>query len=379
LKLVIAPDKFKGCLDAAGVCRAIARGWRSVDATAQIDECPMADGGEGTVSALVAATGGRLIHRRVTGPLADMKVDAAFGILGDNKTAIIEMSAASGLALLKPEDRNPMLTTTFGSGELMCAAVELGVEKIILGIGGSATIDCGIGAAQACGLPVLMEGGEPVSPTEPLVGGDLERVLFIKHGRGSKVDRVIIEAACDVTNPLCGPNGSAAVFGPQKGATPQQVQWFDSQLKRFAEHTGNQAIAHMPGAGAAGGLGFALAAFFGAKLRRGIEIVIEATQLQRRLTGADLCITGEGRLDAQSLSGKTVIGVSHLCKQLGVPCIAIAGAIGDGAQRLIGEGITRYVSISTGLEVSDAIARADPLLANAAASIAQDWQVARAN
>ena len=377
MRLVIAPDKFKGCLDAAAVCAAIARGWRRPDPGAQIDECPIADGGEGIVSALVAATGGKIINRRVTGPLPEMKVNAAFGILGDGKTAVIEMAAASGLALLKTEDRNPLLTTTFGTGELMCAAAEMGVEKIILGIGGSATIDCGIGCAQACGLPVLMEGGEPVSMTEPLVGGDLARVLFVKHGRGSKVDRVAIEVACDVTNPLCGPNGAAAVFGPQKGATAEQVAWFDQQLMRIAQHTGNLAAAETPGAGAAGGLGFALAAFFGAHMRRGIEIVIEATGLERRLNGADLCITGEGRLDSQSLSGKAAIGVGRLCKRLGVPCIAIVGAAGEGAERAAEEGIAKYVAISDGLELRDAMDRAETLLVDSAAELARNWRDAR--
>ena len=369
---------MKGCLTAAAVCRAIALGWRSVDASAELDDCPMADGGEGTVAALVAATGGRIVQRRVTGPLAEMKVDAEFGFLSDNKTAVVEMAAASGLALLKPDEFNPMATTTFGTGELMVAAAAMGAEKIIVGLGGSATIDCGIGCAQACGLPVLMQGGEPVSPTEPLTGGDLERVVLIKHGRGSKVDRVKIEAACDVANPLCGPNGAAAVYAPQKGATPEQVKWFDRQLWRIANRTGNAAIADSPGAGAAGGLGFALAAFFGAKLRPGIQIVMEAARLERRLAGADLCITAEGRLDTQSLAGKTVIGIARLCKRLGVPCVALAGSIGPGAEQAIGEGITQYVSISDGTtDLVESMANAEKLLAAAATNVARSFNATR--
>jgi glycerate kinase len=364
VRLVIAPDKFKGSLDAAGVCRAIAAGWRAVDPRAELDLCPMADGGEGTVAALVAAAGGRLVRRRVTGPLPEMKVEAELGFLGDGKTAVVEMAAASGMALLPASERNPMATTTFGTGELMCAAVEMGAVKIIVGLGGSATIDGGIGCAQACGLPVLLEGGEPVAATEPLTGRDLEKVVLIKHGRGSKVDRVVIEAACDVSIPLCGPTGAAAVFGPQKGATAEQVRWFDEQLHRLAERTGNQTIARMPGAGAAGGLGFALAAFFGAALRPGVEMVIEATRLEQRLKGADLCITGEGRLDQQSLHGKTAIGVARLCKRLGVPCIAVAGSI-DGAVEH--EFSACHAIHDAATDVSRAMAMAEELIGDAAA------------
>jgi len=203
----------------------------------EIDRCPMADGGEGTVSALVTATGGRFVSRRVTGPLADMKVEAIFGILGDGQTAVIEMAAASGLALLGPSERNPMLTTTFGTGELMMAAVEMGISRIVLGIGGSATIDGGIGCAQACGLPVILEGGEPLAPGEPLMGADVRRVVLVKHGRGSPIEKVRIEVACDVTNPLCGTNGAAQVYGPQKGATPQQIRDLDAALMNLARRS----------------------------------------------------------------------------------------------------------------------------------------------
>jgi glycerate kinase len=378
VRLVIAPDKFKGSLDAPAVCAAISSGWKIADPNAEIDCCPMADGGEGTVAAMVAAGGGRIVRRRVTGPLAEMKVDAAFGILADGKTAVVEMAAASGLALLKPEDQNPQNTTSFGTGELLAAAAEMGVEKIILGIGGSATIDGGIGIAQACGLPVLLNDGELVSQTEPLTGADLEKVVLIKHGRGSKVDRVRIEVASDVTNPLCGPNGAAAIFGPQKGATPEQVRWFDEQLAALARRTGKEDIAQMPGAGAAGGVGFALAAFFGAKLRPGVEIVIEATRLLDRLKGADLCITAEGRLDGQSLGGKTAIGVARLCRSIGVPCIALVGGIGDGAEKAIPQGMTAYFAICDGpMSVEDAMAHTAELLEKTSANIGRLFSSAR--
>lgn len=370
MKIVIAPDKFKGCLTAVEVSQAVARGLRSVDAAVLIDECPMADGGEGTVAALVSATGGKFITRRVTGPLPEMKVDATFGMLGDGQTAVIEMSAASGLALLKPEDRNPLYTTTFGTGELINAAILLGAKKIILGIGGSATIDGGIGCAQACGHTIILEGGEPVSATEPLVGADLHRVVLIKRHRGEKSDGVPIVVACDVENPLCGPNGAAEIYGPQKGATPGQVLQLDAALRQLAARLNQVVLAEIPGAGAAGGLGFGMMAYFDAKLRSGAEIVIEATKLRDRLRGADLCITGEGCLDAQSACGKTTAGVARLCRETGVRCIALAGSIGDGAEKMKAEGLTAYFGIcDRPMTLNEAMQHAPDLLACVAANV----------
>ncbi len=370
MKIVIAPDKFKGCLTAAEVSQAVARGLKTVDATVSIDECPMADGGEGTVAALVSATGGRFITKRVTGPLPEMKVDATFGLLGDGITAVIEMSAASGLALLKPEDRNPLYTTTFGTGELINAAIALGAKKIILGIGGSATVDGGIGCAQACGHTIILEGGEPVSPTEPLIGADLQQVVLIKRHRGEKTDGVPILVACDVENPLCGPQGAAEIYGPQKGATPPQVRQLDSALRQLAIRLNQVALADVPGAGAAGGLGFGMMAYFGATLRSGVEIVIEATKLRDRLRGAQWCITGEGRLDAQSASGKTTAGVARLCREMGVPCIAIAGSIGDQAEKMMAEGLTAYFGIcNRPMTLDEAMRNAPDLLVTTAANV----------
>jgi glycerate kinase len=331
MKILLAPDKFKDCLSADAVAEAMAAGLRRADSTIEIDACPIADGGEGTVAALVAATGGRFETRRVTGPLPDMRVDASFGILGDGKTAVIEMVAASGLALLAPEDRDPMRTTTYGTGELLVEAAKLGVSEIILGIGGSATVDGGIGCAQACGQPVILDDppSGPADPREPLIGEDLRRVVLIKHARGSPVDRVKITVACDVTNPLFGPIGAARVFGPQKGATPDQVHELDALLERLSRRCGKIAEANTPGAGAAGGLGFAMLAFFGATLRPGFDIVADAVHLRDRLRGVDLCITGEGRLDASSLSGKAAVGVARLCREMNVACHAIVGSVDE--------------------------------------------------
>ena len=375
MKLLIAPDKFKGSLDAAGVATAIAAGVRSIDPAATIDLCPMADGGEGTVAALVAATGGRLETRRVTGPLPEMKVNASFGILGDKQTAVIEMAAASGLALLQGDQRDPMATTTFGTGELLVAAAEMGMKRVILGIGGSATVDAGLGAAQACGLPVLLEGGEPLSATEPLCGRDMPSVLMVKHGRGSRVERMEIVVACDVTNPLFGPDGAAVVYGPQKGASPAAVRELDDNLRSLAARMNKLDIARTPGAGAAGGLGFGMLAYFGATLRLGAEIIAGAVGLRARLTGADLCITGEGRMDDQSVSGKTAIAVARLCRELGVPCVALVGSMGEKIHLVYDEGITACFPICDGpMDLATAMRDAPRLLETAAANVMRLWR-----
>ena len=369
MRILLAPDKFKGCLTALEVVQAMAEGILRVNTEAQIDLCPMADGGEGTVSALVAATNGKLLTRRVTGPLPEMKVDATFGMLGDGQTAVVEMAAASGLALLPISQRDPMATTTFGTGELLMAAAEAGAKRIILGIGGSATVDGGIGCAQACGLPVLLEDGEPVSPTEPLCGRDLDSILMIKHGRGSPVERMQITVACDVVNPLFGPNGAAVVFGPQKGATPQQVEQLDDSLRRLAERTDKLQAANTPGAGAAGGLGFGMLAWFGATLASGVQTVIDAVDLQSRLRQADLCFTGEGKLDEQTLHGKTPIGVARAAKRAGIPCIALVGSLGAVPETFRADGLNAWFSICPGpITLEQSMSNARRLLADAAAN-----------
>jgi glycerate kinase len=340
---------------------------RDAEPSATIDICPMADGGEGTVAALVAATGGRLVTHSVTGPLPEMKVDATFGLIDDkdkSMTAIIEMAAASGLALLRPDQYDPLATTTFGTGELIAQAIRLGAKRIILGIGGSATIDAGIGAAQACGCTILMRDGEPTSPTEPLCGRDVENVLMVKHGRGEVTNGIEITVACDVTNPLYGDNGAAPIFGQQKGATPEVVRYLDEQLRSLAIRSGKEAEAQQPGAGAAGGLGFGMLAYFGATLKPGFEIVAIAAQLRQRLADADLCITGEGRLDSQSLSGKTVGGVARVCREMRVPCVAL---VGEGADAPRESDLTAWFSIVDGpMTIDRAMHDAPMLLATAA-------------
>jgi glycerate kinase len=303
-----------------------------------------------------------------------MNVDGAFGGLpadaGPPSTADIVMAAAAGMALLATGDRDPMRTTTFGVGELMRAAIELGCRKIILGIGGSATVDAGIGCAQATGHTIVLQDGEPVSANEPLVGADLERVVMVKRHRGEITDGVEIVVACDVTNPLYGPTGAARVFGPQKGATPDQVQQLDDWMRGLSMRNGRDAEANAAGAGAAGGLGFGLMAFFGARLVSGIDLVVEVTHLRDRLRGADLCLTAEGRLDSQSVDGKAVAGVAKLCKGLNVPCIALAGSIGDGAAAVLSHGVTTYFSICDGpMTLEQAIDRAPELLRQSTANV----------
>ncbi len=374
MRILIAPDKFKSSLSAPQAVRAIADGLLAYSPISIIDECPLADGGEGTVQALVWATGGRLVTERVTGPLPDMKVDAIFGILGSEGnsaagvTAVIEMSAGSGLHLLSQEDRNPLNTTTYGTGELLVHAARLGVNKIILGIGGSATMDGGIGCCEAAGLPVILQDGGAADFREPLVGSDLPRVVLIKRARGSALDRVPIEVASDVTNLLYGPLGAARVFGAQKGATSQQIEEFDAWLHDFAQRCGADDVAGKPGAGAAGGLGFAMMAFFRAALRPGFDIVADAVRLRDRVGKADLVITGEGRLDASSLHGKVPMSVSALCKEMNKPCVALVGSVDETL-----EWGSRFAQVHSLIEIAPdtptAIAHAAELLGKVASRV----------
>lgn len=364
MRIVIAPDKFKDCLSAAQVAQAAAAGVNDAQASAQIDQCPMSDGGEGFVDAMVQATGGTLHTRCVTGPLPDMQIEATFGLLGDGQTAVIEMSAASGLHLLKPGERNPLHTTTYGTGELLLAAADMGASRILLGIGGSATNDGGLGAAQACGLPILLRDGQTISPTDPLTGSDLQRVMYIKRGRGGRLDRIPITVACDVTNPLTGSHGASMVYGPQKGADPEQIQQFDQWLHGLAERTGTLEQATTAGAGAAGGLGWGLMAFFNASLQRGVDIVLRATNFAQRLQGAHLCITGEGRLDHTSLHGKVVGAVATQCQLHGVPVLIIAGDVAEDVQL---PGIQAMSLRARAGSIAAAIAQAPELIRQCAA------------
>jgi glycerate kinase len=355
MRVLIAPDKFRGSLTSRKAAEAIARGVLAADASANVDLCPMSDGGEGFVDVMLGALGGRVVVCWVTGPLPEMKVHARFGILPDERTAVIEMAAASGLSLLRPDQYDPLATTTFGTGELICQAAKMGVERIILGIGGSATIDGGIGCAQACDLPVILEDREVIWLSEPLCGRDVERVVLVKRGRGSKVDGMKFDVGCDADIVLSGETGAARTFGAQKGADAEATSRLDAALTQLATRCGKLDEAKLPGAGAAGGLGFGMAAFFGATLRPGFEVVAEAVGLPDRIARCDLCITGEGRFDAGSAKGKLVGRLARCCAEAAKPCIALCGAVADDAAGI--EGLTRTIAIGIGAESPEWFAR----------------------
>lgn len=371
MRIVVAPDSFKESLPARAVCEAIAegiaRGWRG----AEVVSVPMADGGEGTVAALVAATGGRLHTARATDPLG-RPIAAAFGILGDGATAVIEMAAASGLELVAPAERNPLVTTTYGTGELIRAALDRKVRRIIVGIGGSATVDGGVGAAAALGATFLNAAGEPIGRG----GGALAHLEHISLANlDRRVERVKIEVACDVENPLVGPTGAARVYGPQKGATPEMVEQLEANLAHLAtviERNLGLAVAMAPGAGAAGGLGAGLMTFLGATLRPGVDLVMDAVGLEKIVAGADLVVTGEGRVDRQSLHGKTIIGVARAAQRHGVPVVALAGALGEGWQGVLEAGICACFCLADRpMTQSESMARTAELLTEAGEQLAR--------
>ncbi len=340
MKIVIAPDSFKENLTSLEVASALERGIKRVRPRAKCIKVPMADGGEGTVQSLVDATGGKIVKKRVMGPLGE-PVTARYGILGDGTTAVIEMAEASGLPLVPRERRDPLRATTFGTGELILDAIERGVSAIVIGIGGSATVDGGTGMAQALGVSFL--GGNGLALTEPGCGALLERITEVDiHGLDPRVRKTRITIACDVENPLCGPRGAARVFGPQKGATPEMVEVLDRNLRHLATLIKRDLgidVLRVAGGGAAGGLGAGLIAFARAKLKRGVDLVIDAVGLAKHLRGADLVITGEGRVDFQTAFGKTPAGVAKAARKLKIPVVAIGGGLADDARGVFEHGI----------------------------------------
>ena len=365
MKVVIAPDSFKGSLTASQAAAAMARGVRRAAPDAEVVTAPMADGGEGTVQALVDATGGSLRPVTVTGPLGE-PVAAGFGLAPDGATAFIEMAAASGLPLVPPERRNPLLTTSYGTGELIGAALAAGCRRLVIGIGGSATNDGGAGALQALGLRMLDSTGAGVGPG----GAALARAVRLDAaGLDRRLAACRLTVACDVDNPLCGPQGASAVFGPQKGATPAMVATLDAALAHWGDllrRDLGRDVAAVPGAGAAGGLGAGLLAL-GAVLQPGIELVMQAGDLVGKLPGADLVLTGEGRIDFQTAHGKTPVGVARAAKALGLPVVAIAGGLGPGFTDVYGAGIDACLSMVSGpMTLAQAMAEAEALLAAAA-------------
>jgi glycerate 2-kinase len=365
LRIVVAPNAFKGSLSALEAAEAIGQGVRVATPAADLVLVPIADGGDGTVDALVAATHGERRTRRVRGPLGD-PVDAEYGLIDGSSTAVIEMAKAAGLALMPAEKRDPRVTTTYGVGELLQHAYDGGARHFIVGIGGSATNDGGAGMAQALGYHLLDDNGHELPP-----GGLALKRLARIHTGGVHADwkQAEVDVACDVTNPLTGPSGASAVYGPQKGATPEMVTELDAALKHFAEVIRRDLgvdVEQLPGAGAAGGLGAGLVAFTGARLRPGAEMVMEALHLDERLKGAHLVITGEGRLDSQTARfGKGPAAVARHARNAGIPVVAIGGGIADETElRLLFDGVEAIVVEPCSLD--EAVAQAGPLLLRAA-------------
>jgi len=344
MKIVIAPDSFKESLSALEVAKAIESGFREIFPQAEYVKLPVADGGEGTVEAMVAATGGRVVEVEVTGPLGE-PIKAFFGLSGDEKIAFIEMAAASGLESVPQARRNPLKTTSYGTGELIKNALDHGVQHCIIGIGGSATNDGGSGMVQALGAKLLSQDGREIGHG----GGELIKLDKIDiSGLDKRIKKCRFEVACDVTNPLTGDKGATAIFGPQKGATPEMIEQLDGNLKHYAGVIKRDLgidVEEVPGAGAAGGMGAALYGFCHAELRQGIEIVTEALGLDALVRDATLVITGEGRIDSQSINGKVPIGVARVAKRYNKPVIAIGGSLTKDVDVVYEHGLDAVFSV----------------------------------
>ncbi|HGS4570290.1 glycerate kinase [Vibrio cholerae] len=373
MKVVIAPDSFKESLTAKQVCDAIQAGLARVWHDAKFVAIPVADGGEGTVQSLVDATQGRLVEVKVMGPQGK-RVEAFYGMLGDNQTAVIEMAAASGLHHVPVAQRDPKLTTSFGTGELIRHALDQGVTKLIIGLGGSATNDGGVGMLAALGARFTNADGDPIQ----LTGGGLRELTHIDlQDFDPRLQNSDILVACDVNNPLCGDKGASAVFGPQKGATPEDVQLLDGTLRQFGlltEKVTGKMVLESAGAGAAGGMGAALLAYAQARLRPGIEIVLETVQLAHQVSDADLVITGEGRIDSQTVHGKTPMGVAKVAKRFDVPVLALCGCTGDNYQAVYQCGIDAvFAAVPRAMSLEDALKESDFNLADLAENVARLW------
>ena len=381
MKIVIAPDSFKGSLTALEVAEAIEAGLRRVFPDVSIEKVPMADGGEGTVQSLVDATGGEILTAQVLDPLGK-PIDAQYGVLGDGLTAVIEMAAASGLTLVPPDKHDPRVTTTYGTGELIQAALAQGCRKLIIGIGGSATNDGGAGMAQALGAKLLTVNGEQIKPGGSYLATLNSIDLSELDPRIAETETVV---ACDVNNPLTGEQGASHVYGPQKGATPEMIEMLDANLAHYdkiLQHDLSKSVGSFPGAGAAGGLGAGLMAFLNASLKSGIEIVTEATQLSKRLVGANLVITGEGQINFQTVFGKTPVGVAQVAKTHNIPVIAIAGSITDDSGGVYDAGIDAMIDIvpepmSLGTAIENATALIETAAERAGRMVATGMKIKR--
>ena len=369
MNIVIAPDSFKECLSAEKVANNIEKGILKVIPKATIVKIPISDGGEGLLEALVKPTGGYLISVEVKDPL-NRTIKTSYGILGDGTTAIIEMAKASGLELLKKSERNPLITSTFGTGQLILNALNRGCSKIIIGLGGSATNDGGTGMIKALGGKFLEKNNDEISEG----GGALSKLYRIDiSGIDNRLSHCKIIAACDVSNPLTGPKGASFVFGGQKGGNTKTLAQLDKNLSHYVAVILSDLridVDAIPGSGAAGGMGAALSAFFKASLISGIDLIIGHLHLEEYIKNADLVITGEGKIDTQTLHGKTVLGLASIAKKFKVPVIVIAGTMGNDIEKIYGFGVTSVFSIiNKPMELSEAIEQADILLQNCVENI----------
>ncbi|MFM2486022.1 glycerate kinase [Celerinatantimonas yamalensis] len=375
MKIIIAPDSFKESMSALDVAQHIAHGFQEVYPNARYTLVPIADGGEGTVQALITSTHGQFIQTQVTGPLGEPVV-AEFGVTGDGQTAVVEMASASGLALLTPEQRHPLETTSYGTGQLLLAAAKQGVKHIILGVGGSATNDGGAGLLQAIGVHLLDAMGQELKPG----GGALNQLVKIDaSGRDPIFDQCQITIACDVTNPLLGPQGASHIFGPQKGADPETVSQLEANLTHFAkvlEQQTGRMIAHYPGTGAGGGINAALLCYLNAELHSGVELIMSVLNLEEQLKDADLVITGEGRIDSQSIHGKVPIGVARLAKKYHKPVIGIAGSLSQDVKVVYSHGLDCVFSvILSPCSLETAFAQTEANIRLTARNIAKSFQL----
>lgn len=352
LVIVLAPDSFKESMTAKEVCVAMERGIKKVNSNIQCIHVPMADGGEGTMQSLVDATGGEVYSLEVVGPLGN-KVKAEYGILGNGEIGVLEMASASGIHLVSLEERNPLITTTYGTGELIKACLDRGVKKLLIGIGGSATNDGGVGVIQALGGRLLDKEGNELG----FGGGELEKLDRIDLTNfDRRLKDVVIEVACDVSNPLCGENGASYIFGPQKGASVEMIKILDNNLKHYAKVIKEQFgkdVLEIAGAGAAGGLGAGLMVFLNGNLKKGIEIVIEYSGLEKKVKNCDMVWTGEGSIDFQTQYGKTPLGVATVAKKYNKPVVALAGRVGDDIDILYEKGIDSIFGIMRGVTTID--------------------------
>lgn len=369
MKVLVALDSFKGSLSSVEAGEAVKRGVLRVCPDAECIVRPLADGGEGTVDALNVALGGSLRRVTVTGP-AGTPVEAVYSLAGD--MAVMEMASAAGITLVPDEERNPLTATTFGVGEMIADAVRAGARRFVIGIGGSATNDGGAGMLQALGFSLCDADGNEIARG----GAALKNVCAIDATHAMpELAHCQFQIACDVTNPLCGENGASAVFGPQKGATPAMVAELDTALANFADAAGKCDDARYPGAGAAGGLGFAFKAFLGGELKRGIEIVLDVTRFAEYAAAADVVVTGEGRLDAQTAMGKAPVGVAAVAKRFGKKVVAFAGALGEGAEAVNAHGIDAFFPILRSITTLEAALDKATAAANLSATVEQVFRV----